>query len=55
MHQNGILARYRLKFVKIIQNLCKLGQICSVSTMIESLGENYDLIASNCDAYGLWV
>ena len=55
MHQNGILARYRLKFVKIIQNLCKLGQICSVSTMRESLGENYDHIASNCDAYALWV
>ena len=55
MHQNVIQARYGLKFVKIIQNQCKLGQICSVSTMRESLGENYDHIASNCDAYTLWV
>ena len=50
MHQNGILARYRLKFVKIIQDLCNLGQICSVSTMRESLRENYDHIASDYDA-----
>ena len=55
MHQSVIQARYGLKFVKIIQNQCKLGQICSVSTMRESLGENYDHIASNCDAYTLWV
>ena len=55
MHQNGILARYGLKFVKIIQNQCKLGQICSVSIMRESVCENYDHIISNCDAYTLWV
>ena len=51
MHQNVIQARYGLKYVKIIQNQCKLGQICSVSTMRESLGEYNDHIASNCDAY----
>ena len=39
-----------LNFVNIIQNQCKLGQICSVSTMRESLGENYDHIASDYDA-----
>ena len=55
MHQNVVLARYGLTFIKIIQNQCKLGQICSVSTMRESLGENYDHIASTCDAYTLWV
>ena len=55
MHQNVMQARDGLKFVKIIQNQCKLGQICSVSTMRESLGENYDYSASNCDACTLWV
>ena len=55
MHQNVVQARYGLTFVKIIQNQCKMGQICSASTMRESLGENYDHIASTCDAYTLWV
>ena len=55
MHQNGILVRHILKFVKIIQDLCNLGQICSVSTMRESLGEKYDHIESNFDTYALWV
>ena len=50
MHQNVILVRCGLNFVNIIQNQCKLGQICSVSTMRESLGENYDHIASDYDA-----
>ena len=47
---------------KIWANICqnhsnpsKLGQICSVSTMTESLDENYDHNASNSDAYTLWV
>ena len=30
-----------------------MGQIRSVSTMKESLGEKYDHSASNCDAYTL--
>ena len=55
MHQNVVQARYGLTFVKIIQNQCKFGQICSVSTMRELLGENYDHIASTCDADTLWV
>ena len=43
------------KYFKILQNQCKLGQIYSGSTMRDSLGENYDHIASNCDSYTLWV